>query len=97
MESETTQFLVEFLDAGRAAVCAPNPQFPNGIDVPRPPGVAADAPVCKVELPYPAPRVGAYLIECRRCGCRVGLTVAGRVDDPRSMEVPCKTLTYTKQ
>jgi hypothetical protein len=97
MRTETPQFLIEFLDAGRSAQCAPNPRFPNGIDVPRPPGVPADAPVCKVDLQYPAPRVGAYLIECQLCGVKVAITVAGRVDDPRSMEVPCKRFLSTEQ
>ena len=55
----------------------PDPGFPEGIDL----DVSAGAnPACMVQLPYPAKRIGFYLIECQLCGSRVACTTAGRVD-----------------
>jgi hypothetical protein len=45
---------------------------------------------CIASLPYPAPRCGAYVLECEECHIRVSLTVAGRPDDVRELKVPCK-------
>lgn len=45
---------------------------------------------CVCELPYPAKRIGAYFVECKKCGYSVACTTAGRADDPRSIEMPCK-------
>lgn len=47
---------------------------------------------CRVALPYPAKRCGAYVVTCRICGTRTGVTTAGRADDPRSLTVSCKLL-----
>lgn len=80
-------FKVEFLDSGREPKCAPNPRYPSGMDVDLSHGAT---PVCVAQLPYPAPRCGAYVVECEKCGLRVGLTVAGRTDDPRTVKLPCK-------
>ncbi len=82
------QFKIEWRDAGREPRSLPNPAYPNGIDVGavRPLG----APACTISLPYPAKRVGAYVVECTLCGARVALTTAGRPDDPRSVTIACK-------
>lgn len=76
---------VRWIDGGREPQCAPNPQFPDGIDI-----VETSGPnTCKVELPYPAMRCGAYQVTCRVCGRRVTVTTAGRADDPRSLQMQC--------
>ena len=96
---------IKFIDSGREPQVAPDPRFPNGMDIvehsagpvvrlPYPEGVHitdADAGKgCRFILPYPAPRCGALVVECETCGKRVALTVAGRPDDPRSLRMTCK-------
>lgn len=71
---------------GRKAQVAPNPHYPEG--------VALDAtgghPIqCATTLPYPAPECGTYFVECDMCGRRLGITAAGRPDDPRVITLPC--------
>jgi hypothetical protein len=78
---------ITWQDAGREPQCAPNPLYPKGIDVDL---STAGEPACKVDLPYPAKRVGGYVVTCSRCGICVGTTTAGRPDDPRSINIPCK-------
>lgn len=78
---------IDWHDHGREPQCAPNPEFPNGVDAdfrldPR-------EPACKVDLPYPAKRCGLYVIECPDCGIRAAVTTAGRRDDPKSLTIPC--------
>lgn len=82
---------VTFIDSGREPKVKPNPAYPDGVDVDMSDGTSC---CCTQGLPYPAPRCGAYLIECDLCGLRVAMTVAGRPDDPRSVKLPCKV---TKQ
>jgi hypothetical protein len=86
--SSADPFEITWVDAGREPRVAPNPNYPDGIDI------VAAAPMgarrCRVELPYPARRIGHYLIECRRCGTRVAVTTAGRPDDPRSATIGCR-------
>lgn len=76
---------VRWIDAGREPQCAPNPQYPNGIDIIESRGENT----CKVALPYPALRCGAYQVTCRACGRRVTVTTAGRPDDPKSVTMQC--------
>lgn len=55
------QFKIEWHDSGREPQCAPNPNYPKGIDL----NVAESAiNSCVCQLPYPAKRCGTYLIEC---------------------------------
>ena len=86
-----TQFSVTWIDHKREPQCPPNPAYPNGIDV------KTDAPPfvvrCRVDLPYPAKRCGAYRVECRVCGLVAAVTTAGRPDDPRSVELRCLSHT----
>jgi len=83
------QFDVQWLDRGREPQVAPNPAFPDGIDLDlTDPG----QPTCWTALPYPAKRCGTYVVECRICGLRVGCTTAGRPDDPRSIRMNCKPI-----
>ncbi len=86
MEQDMSQFKIEWRDSGREPQCPPDPRYPDGIDVD---GIAARAEGCKTALPYPAKRCGAYIVECTICGIRVGVTTAGRPDDPRSVRLPC--------
>ncbi len=81
------QWTITWVDRGREPTCAPDPHYPQGIDV----DMAADAVVrCKTALPYPARRCGYFVFKCRLCGLRGVITTAGRPDDPRSITVACK-------
>jgi hypothetical protein len=80
---------VTFLDSGREPQCKPDPSFPNGKPI-----NMTTSPLqksCTNNLPYPAPRCGAYVVTCTICGYRAVLTVAGRPDDPSMVTLPCKT------
>lgn len=77
---------IEWHDAGREPKAAPNPDYPNGIDLDVSNG--AD-PSCFIKLAYPARRVGRYHIKCKTCGWTGVVTTAGRRDDPRSVKVAC--------
>jgi hypothetical protein len=77
---------ITFHPSGRGkARCEPNPEFPNGIVIPR---TGADWH-CLVKLPYPAPECGHHRVECSECGMTMAITAAGRPDDPISVQVPC--------
>lgn len=77
---------VEWRGTGRKPQCQPNPAYPTGIDV----DTAHGEPSCRTAVTYPAPCIGAHIVRCRRCGASVAVTAAGRVDDPRSVRIPCK-------
>jgi hypothetical protein len=79
-------FTVDWIDRGREPKCAPDPLFPNGKDVDASVGAKR---ACLVELPYPAKRCGLYVVKCSECGLSVGITTAGRPDDPKSVKVAC--------
>jgi len=76
-----------WIDQYRDPQHPPNPEFPNGIDIDASMGQER---TCKVDLPYPAKRIGYYVIECEECGMRTAITTAGRPDDPKSVKLPCK-------
>jgi hypothetical protein len=80
------QFNITWIDHGREPKCAPNPNHPEGVDA----RLGYETKSCITALPYPARRCGMYLVVCKRCGFRMGITTAGRPDDPRSVELPCK-------
>lgn len=67
-----------------------NPAFPDGIEIDQRDG--DEAASCKIDLPYPAKRVGYYLVECVTCRKRIIVTTAGRRDDPKSVTVNCKVI-----
>ena len=81
------QFTIYWIDSGREPQCAPNPAFPNGVDLDF--YSKRVVQTCKVPLPYPARRCGAYAVRCLLCGYSVYVTTAGRPDDPRSVVLPC--------
>ena len=83
------QFEVEWHDSGREPQCQPDPRYPNGIDVVLP-FAQAGAQHCIAPLPYPARRCGHYEVVCKLCGSSLGLTTAGRPDDPKSVTVQCR-------
>jgi hypothetical protein len=74
-------------DHGREPKNAPDPAYPHGKDVFVGPGGTA---ACSIALPYPAPRCGLWIVRCGKCGMSIGVTAAGRPDDPRSVRIPCK-------
>lgn len=78
---------VTWLDGKRSPQCPPNPNYPTGLDIDVSNGANK---TCTVPLPYPAKRIGSYVIECPVCGAKTACTTAGRPDDPRSIKVACK-------
>lgn len=82
-----TDFEVRFLSHNRKPVCAPDPAFPDGKDCDMSHGAHLS---CLAKLPYPAECCGVFIVECNTCGLRVGITAAGRPDDPRTAKLPCK-------
>lgn len=78
---------VEWIDRGMEPQSAPDPQFPDGVDLDATKGAAR---TCHALLPYPAKRCGYYSVNCTDCGLSCLITTAGRVDDPRSVALACK-------
>lgn len=81
------QFDIDWIDSGREPQCAPNPDYPAGIDLDYSQNLS---PRCKAILPYPARRCGYYVVRCTRCATTAVVTTAGRPDDPRSITLPCE-------
>ena len=81
------QFKIEWQDSGKEPKAKPDPRYPKGKHL----GMASLLkPWCMTGLPYPAKRIGSYIITCKTCGLRVSCTTAGRPDDPKSITVNCK-------
>lgn len=79
-----------WIDRGVEPKCAPDPAFPDGKDL----DACVLAPdsnteSCFTRLPYPAKRCGYYGLICSLCNQSVLITTAGRLDDPRSIRLPC--------
>lgn len=85
---------VRWVDGHREPQCAPNPAYPNGIDLD---GTLPGETACLTKLPYPAKRCGHFIVECPVCGSRVIITTAGRPDDPRSVKVACRIENVARQ
>jgi hypothetical protein len=79
---------VIWFDHGREPQCAPNPEYPQGIDVDLRKNKKQRA--CVATLKYPAPRCGVWLLACSKCHTSNAVTAAGRVDDPKTVTIPCK-------
>jgi hypothetical protein len=77
---------VEFISHKRKAQCAPNPAYPNGIDLDLTDGAKV---ACLADLPYPAECCGVLIVRCQKCGSGHAITTAGRTDDPKSVKLPC--------
>lgn len=78
---------INWIDKEREPQCPSNPDYPTGIDVDVSLGTE---PSCTTQLPYPARRCGMFRVECDICGLIVGITTAGRPDDPRSLKMACQ-------
>lgn len=89
MAEKIRQFTIKWLDGGRSPQVAPNPRYPCGVDLDI---SAGRVDGCTAELPYPAKRIGSYVVTCLRCGFVGACTTAGRPDDPRSLTMPCKMM-----
>lgn len=83
---KSESFLIRFIDRGVEPKNRPDPRYPTGIDLDMSQGAHLS---CVVPLPYPAPRCGIWRIQCMDCHLAVGVTTAGRKDDPRSVRLPC--------
>lgn len=77
---------IEWIDRGREPQCAPDQKYPHGK-----PLLLLDQSLkhCTVPLPYPAKRCGVYLIDCDTCKLCIGVTTAGRPDDPNIVQIAC--------
>ncbi|MBR0883890.1 hypothetical protein ACVMGC_000966 [Bradyrhizobium barranii subsp. barranii] len=80
---------VHWVDRGYEPKHPPNPQYPDGVDVDLTGGDRL-ARNCKTSMPYPAKRVGYFVVTCGKCHFKTIITTAGRPDDPRSVRLPCK-------
>jgi hypothetical protein len=80
---------IKFKPSGRGkAQCEPDPLYPHGKAIPKPPeNVFPDT--CFIELPYPAPECGIFIVSCETCKTANAITAAGRPDDPISFYMPC--------
>lgn len=77
---------VEFKASGRGkAQCGPNPEYPDGVDI----NLANGVKGCQADIPYPAPECGIWIVKCDVCKQSIGITAAGRPDDPKSIELAC--------
>ncbi len=82
---ETAAHSIEFKASGRGkARCPSNPEYPEGKHLRTPSGFG-----CIVDLPYPAPECGYFILRCSSCGSSMAITAAGRPDDPRSAQMVC--------
>ena len=79
--------LIEFVPYGTGkAKEPPDPRFPLGVfrDV-----TQGKVPSCSVNLPYPAPECGYFVVRCALCQFSLAITAAGRPDDPVQVKIPC--------
>jgi len=86
--SSNPDVTVNWVDAGREPQNNFDRKFPWGkpIDGRR----SGELAGCQVLLPWPAERCGLWLLTCRRCGMKLAVTAAGRVDDATSVILPCE-------
>lgn len=79
---------VKWFDGGHEPTQKPDPAFPRGTDY----DISEGAQSCVTGLPYPAKRIGRFLIHCRVCNYRMIISTAGRPADPRLIRVPCSAM-----
>lgn len=84
------QFSIQWMDrdGGRKARCEPDPNYPFG----KAADISDGKKACKIEFTYPAPCVGTWIARCKLCGYSIGVTAAGRADDPTFVTVPCNPI-----
>src|SRR5258708_12737079 len=90
--ADTPVIHVHWVDRGYEPTQPPNPAYPNGIDIDMTGGDRL-AQACKTSLPYPAKRVGFYVVTCPKCHMKTIFTTAGPPDDPKSVKLACKHKT----
>ncbi len=79
-----TKINVVFEPSGRGkARCPANPNYPYGRAV----DLCNGKPGVWIELPYPAPECGIFLIYGERIA-QYAITAAGRADDPTKVKLP---------
>ena len=78
---------VRWFDSGIEPTCEPNPDFPLGREVDL---AGVKKPTCSTALPYPARRIGHFMVICQECGMTAAITTTGRPDDPCSVRVACR-------
>lgn len=82
-----TEIIVKFISHHRKPKHPPNPEYPKGQDL----NLAGNAKtVCLANLPYPAPECGVLFVYCKKCDYSAVITTAGRIDDPRTVILPCQ-------
>lgn len=81
-----TDISVTFLSHNRKPTCAPNPAYPEGMDLDLTNGAKV---ACLANLPYPAECCGVLIVRCSKCNESVAITTAGRIDDPRTVRLAC--------
>lgn len=85
--TDQSGFDISWIDGGAEPSHPANLGYPHGIDL----DISGDARNrCHVTLPYPAKRIGKYVVRCLSCAVSVICTTAGRVDDPRSITIACR-------
>jgi phage FluMu protein Com len=84
------KFRVTWVDRYQEPQCKPDPRYPDGVDLDISGG---KSPNCSTDLPYPAKGIGHFEIKCLNCKQVVGVTTAGRPDDPRSIKIACLSQT----
>jgi hypothetical protein len=88
--TERPMWQIEWIDGGKEPQCPPDPRYPSGIDIRLTADTGAAGPTCTGALPYPAKRIGYYIVKCTTCNQSVVVTTAGRPDDPRSLQLACR-------
>lgn len=84
---DNAHFDVVWHDSGHEPTQPPHKEWPSGVGL----DTSRDAEFkCVVLLSYPAPRIGNYEVRCQLCGYAAMVTTAGRIDDPKTLTVPCK-------
>lgn len=87
------RWTVKWFSVHRLPKNVPDLRYPNGIDVDCSEGRRG----CTVSLEHPTRGCGYYYIECQECGINAVITTAGRIDDPRSLKLPCRRTKETKK
>ena len=80
-------FDIEWVAKPARRLPPPDPAHPIGVDLDASDGAEM---TCSTPLVYPAPGRGEFIVECRICFMRVSVTAFGRMDDPRTLILPCQ-------
>lgn len=68
------------------AKCPSDENFPNGKLI----QISTNKNAHKITLPYPASECGIWILKCEACNFAVGVTAAGRKDDPNQVNFMCR-------